>query len=142
MTELDQALETLREKPDDHQAQSGFYDRFLNGSFCVPIIEETVQNEDGSAEKKVEVPLIIENEGTDYLVFFNSSERLESWAEPEAPRVNLPGHVITEMSTSELHWAMNVGTDFFKAFAPDEISWLKDVVKRCKEETEAAEETS
>ena len=29
---------------------------------------------------------------------------------------------------------MNIGTDYNKQFAPDEIAWLKDVVERCKAE--------
>jgi hypothetical protein len=29
---------------------------------------------------------------------------------------------------------MNIGTEYNKQFAPDEIAWLKDVVARCKEE--------
>ena len=44
MTEIDQALEALRANPDDHKAQSGFYDLFLNMSFFVPTINETVEH--------------------------------------------------------------------------------------------------
>lgn len=141
MTELDKALEALKENPDDRKAQSGFYDLFLNSGFFVPIINETIKNEDGTTEENAEVPLILENDGTDFLVFFDEQQRLNDWAEEEAPCVKLPGHVITEMSTPELHWALNVGTDHFKTFVPDEIDWLKDVVTRCKAEM-AAEDTS
>jgi hypothetical protein len=134
MTELDQALEALRANPDDHKAQSGFYDLFLNSIFFVPTIEEMISTDDKSAKKKTEVPLIIVADGIDYLIFFDEQQRLNDWAEEEVPSQRLPGHVLAEMTTAELHWAMNIGTDYNKQFAPDEIAWLKDVVERCKAE--------
>ena len=132
MTELDQALEALRANPDDHKAQSGFYDLFLNTIFFVPTIEEMISTDDKSAKKKTEVPLIIVADEIDYLIFFDEQQRLNDWAEEEVPSQRLPGHVLAEMTTAELHWAMNIGTDYNKQFAPDEIAWLKDVVERCK----------
>lgn len=130
MTELDQALETLRADPEDQKAQSGFYDLFLNSSFFVPTVEEKIEGDETG--EPVELPMILEADGTDYLVFFDQQQRLYDWAETEAPHVRLPGHVLAEMSTEQLHWAMNIGTDFNKQFAPDEIAWLKEVVERCK----------
>jgi hypothetical protein len=134
MTELDQALEALRANPDDHKAQSGFYDLFLNSTFIVPITDEMIDKVDKSGKEKVELPLILVADNIDYLVFFDQQQRLFDWAEKEVPFLQLPGHVLAEMTTAELHWAMNIGTDYNKQFAPDEITWLKDVVKRCKAE--------
>jgi hypothetical protein len=134
MTELDQALEALRANPDDHRAQSGFYDLFLNSSFFVPTIDEMVSSGDKGAKEKAEVPLIMVDDGIDYLVFFDQQQRLDDWAGEEVPSLQLPGHVLAEMTTAELHWAMNIGTDYNKQFAPDEIAWLKEVVERCMAE--------
>ena len=134
MTELDQALEALRANPDDHRAQSGFYDLFLNSSFFVPTIDEMVSSGDKGAKEKAEVPLIMVDDGIDYLVFFDQQQRLDNWAGEEVPSLQLPGHVLAEMTTAELHWAMNIGTDYNKQFAPDEIAWLKEVVERCMTE--------
>jgi len=136
MTELDQALETLRVNPEDQKAQSGFYDLFLNSKLFVPTTMETIKQDDAEEGKETELPLIIESDGTDYLVFFDRQQRLHDWAEQEAACVELPGHVLAEMTTGELHWAMNVGTDHVKQFAPDEIAWLKDVVLQCKAEAD------
>ncbi len=134
MTDLDKAFEALRAEPDNQKVQSGFYDLFLNSLFFVPTAKETIQIDDEGTEQETEVPLIIENGETDYLVFFDQQQRLNDWAELEAPFVKLPGHLLTEMTTTGLHWAMNIGTDHFKPFAPDEIFWLKDVVTQCKAE--------
>ena len=136
MTELDQALEALRADPDDHKAQSGFYDLFLNSSFFIPTVDEMVDTVDKKGKEKIEVPLIIVDDGVDYLVFFDRQQRLDDWAEKETLSLQLPGHVLAEMTTAELHWAMNIGTDYNKQFAPDEIAWLKDVVERCKAQSD------
>ena len=136
MTELDQALESLRANPDDHKAQSAFYDLFLNSIFFVPTCDEMIDTDDKGTKEKVEVPLILEADGIDYLVFFDQEQRLNEWAEKAAPSFQLPGHVLAEMTTTELHWAMNIGTDYNKQFAPDEIAWLKAVVARCKAESD------
>jgi peptidyl-prolyl cis-trans isomerase C len=74
------------------------------------------------------------DDGIDYLVFFDQQQRLDDWAGEEVPSLQLPGHVLAEMTTAELHWAMNIGTDYNKQFAPDEIAWLKEVVERCMAE--------
>ena len=94
MTEIDQALEALRANPDDHKAQSGFYDLFLNMSFFVPTINETVDSDGEGGKEQIEVPLIVEADGIDYLVFFDQQERLNEWAEEEVPCLQLPGHVL------------------------------------------------
>ena len=139
MTDIDQALAALRAAPRDHKAQSGFYDLFLNTSFFVPTIHEEVVVDDEGSREKTELPLILEDEGTEYLVFFDQLERLTAWAEDGAPCIKLPGHVLAEMTPDGLHWAMNIGTDYNKQFFPDEIAWLKDAVRRCKEEGGAQE---
>ena len=132
MTELDQALEVLKANPDDQTAQSGFYGLFLNSIFFVPIGTETVKSEDESSEKKVDLPLIIESDGADFLVFFDQQQRLDAWAEKVVPCVQMPGHVIAEITSPNLCWAMNVGTEHDKQFAPEEIAWLKGVIARSK----------
>lgn len=126
MTKLDEALKISRQ---DRKAQPLFYDLFLNSLFFIPVIEEEGKDvEDGA------LPLLIESEGTSFLMIFDTIKRLTDWAEDDAKYVTLPGHAITEMSLPNLHWAMNYGSEFQKQFEPDEINWLKDVVQQAKED--------
>ncbi len=130
MTELDQALENLRRDMYDATSQSKFYDLFLNATFFVPTFV------DGSGEPAGEgevIPLVIEAEGNDYLMLFDTKERLVSWAQTDAPCVEVPGHVLAATTMPPLHWALNVGTEYTKSFLPDEIAWLREVVERCNE---------
>lgn len=133
MTDLDKALDVLRSNPDDFKAQSGFYDLVLNTGFFVPTVSESFINGEGK-EEEANVPLLVESEGKDYLVFFDQKERLLQWAQQDAASVEIPGYLLAEMTTDQLHWVMNIGTDYAKEFVPDEIAWLKDVVAKCKAE--------
>ena len=64
-------------------------------------------------------------------------EVITEWAEEGVHCIALPGHVVIEMATPELYLAMNVGTEHTKQFVPEEIAWLKQVVKQSKEAAEA-----
>ncbi len=135
MTELDQALEKFI-KDENEQAQ--YYDLMLNTSFYIPTIDEEAKaGKTEVSENDSIVPIILESDGKSYMMLFDSEERLTAWAKESVSFVVLPGHVIAEMSTPTLHWAVNIGTESSKEFVPDEIAWLKDVVKKCNEDESA-----
>lgn len=132
MTELDKALAIFQQDMEDPKNQSQFYDRFLNATFYIPTLDEHARAGETEPEEKGHVvPLIIEAEGNDYLMLFDSEERLRNWAQAEVSFVEVPGHVIAATSIPPLHWALNVGAERSKQFLPDEIAWLKEVVERC-----------
>ncbi len=137
MTELDKALQTLEQDRRNPENQSQYYDLFLNSNFFVPTFEDT---EDGAEvpppDQNQVMPLILESDGNDYMMLFDTEQRLRDWAEGEVSFVEVPGHVLAEMSASPLHWALNVGTEHSKQFLPEEIAWLRESVERCKAEAE------
>ena len=137
MTELDQALENLRKDIRDPKSQSKYFDIFLNSTFFVPTLDEKEMDcvDSVTAESEV-LPLVIESEGNDYLMLFDSKERLHSWAQAEVDSVEVPGYILAATTRSPLHWALNVGTEYSKQFLPDEIAWLRDAVERCNAEAE------
>ncbi len=133
LTELDQALAVLRLDGEDAKAQSKYYDLFLNTVFYVPTVSNEVHGlpmddlEEGSV-----MPLVIEAEGSDYLLLFDTRERLTAWAQAEVDFVEVPGHVVAANTMPPLQWALNVGTEYSKRFLTEEIAWLKDVVAQCE----------
>lgn len=135
MTEMDKALETLRQDMNDAKSQSKFYDLFLNSTFFVPTLNEqdAIGAAEGGAEGQV-LPLVIESEGNDYLMLFDSEERVQAWAQAKVDSVEVPGHVLAATTQPPLRWALNVGTPYSKQFLPDEIAWLREVVERCNAE--------
>ena len=132
MSQLDDALIELRKDMDDAKSQSKYYDLFLNATFFVPTMEGDMTPEQAAAAEQGQVaPMIMESDGIDYLMLFDSVERLNAWAKGEASYVEVPGHVLAATSAAPLHWALNVETEFAKPFIPAEIAWLKDVVEQC-----------
>jgi len=139
LTALDQALADLRLNMDDARGQSKFYDLFLNSSFLVPTLDQQELAADAAPLQEGQVlPLIIESEGNDYLMLFDTQERLQAWTHTEVKWVDVPGYVLAATTMPPLHWALNVGTEYSKQFLPDEIAWLREVVERCN--AAAAEE--
>jgi hypothetical protein len=132
MTELDQALAALRQDINDSKGQSHYYSLFLNSSFFVPTLDEQLL--DGEVDKQQEgqvLPLVIESDGNDYLMLFDTKERLLDWTNSEGQWVEVPGNVLAATTMPPLHWALNAGTEYSKQFLPDEIAWLREVVERC-----------
>lgn len=134
---LDQALANLRNNMSDATSQSKFYDLFLNTTFCVPTLDPKDLEEGVTLEEGQVLPLIIESEGNDYLMIFDTEERLKSWAGADVKWIGVPGHVIAATTMPPLHIAMNVGAEYSKQFLPDEIAWLREVVERCNQEAGA-----
>lgn len=133
---LDQALVALRQDMNNARSQSKFYDIFLNTVFCVPAFEQQEPDGDGAPKEGEVLPLIIEADGNDYLMIFDTEERLKAWAGEEVKWVGVPGHVLALTTMPPLHIAMNVGTEYSKQFFPDEIAWLREVVERCNQAAE------
>jgi len=141
MSLLDDALIELRQDMEDAKNQSKYYDLFLNSTFFVPSMEAELapdQAAEGATAGQV-APLILESDGNDYLMLFDSVERLNAWAKSEASYVEVPGHVLAATSADPLHWALNVDTEYAKPFIPAEIAWLKDVVDQCNAQAAAQE---
>ncbi|SNB45241.1 SseB family protein [Geobacter sp. DSM 9736] len=138
MTELDKALEVMRANPTDNAGQSAYYDLFLNAAFWVPTLsmEQAREVAPEAAAAGEALPLVVETDGKEYLMLFDTEERMLGWTKTEVPYVQVPGHVLAEMSEPPLHWALNVGTEYSKSFVPDEIAWLREVVKQCQAEAE------
>lgn len=133
MTGLDQALQTLRLDMDDATRQSKFYDLFLNTTFCVPTLDQQELDGESAVEEGQVLPLIIESEGNDYLMIFDTEERLKAWAADDVKWVGVPGYVLAATTMPPLHLALNVGTEYSKQLHPDEIAWLREAVERCNE---------
>lgn len=142
MNDLDQALLLLREDANDPKKQSGFYDLFLNRTFFVPILgDDAALSADLTPQEGQVLPLVMESNGNDYLMLFDTQERLQAWIKEETNYVEVPGHVLAATSMPPLHWALNVGTDYSKEFVPDEIAWLREAVERCEAASKEAPET-
>lgn len=126
MSEFDKALQDFLQDMDDRERQTRFFDLFLNTTFCVPTYEEK-QNGQGADEGKA-APLVLSAEGRDYLMLFDTEERLVDWAQQQASFVAVPGHVLASNTPENLHWMLNYNCEPSKEFSPEEIAWLQKAV--------------
>jgi hypothetical protein len=118
--------------------ESIFYNAFLTSTIYIPTINSPEQEQNRRAgENDTISPLVIESNNQHYLMLFDTKERLSSWAQREVGFAALPGHAIVEMMGTDLYWALNVGTEHVKTFAPDEIKWLKENAVKLQQETVA-----
>lgn len=140
LSDLDQALLKLRQDMNDPKSQSRFYDLFLNTTFCVPTLDSPDIIKDAQVEDGQVLPMIMESDGNDYLMLFDSEERLKGWSEKDVKWVGVPGYVLAATAAPPLHWALNVGTEYSKQFLPDEIAWLREVVEQCNAAAEKEEQ--
>ena len=129
MTQLDDAIKLCTE---DAKTQSQFYDLFLNSLFYVPVLGE----EDSPIQEDGALPLLVEANDKTYLMLFDTIGRLTDWADDKAKYLAVTGHGITEISSSKIYWVLNYGTDQQKFFDPEEIEWLKAVVRKTKESSQ------
>jgi len=141
MTPLDSAYASAQK---NEEQQSTFYNTFLNAELFIPTHDMSEEDQHKRAgEDETISPIFIESEGVQYLMLFDSKERLSAWAQKEVGFVALPGHAIVEMMSPEIHWALNVGTEYVKTFVPEEIQWLKQNLAESKgQETNVAAGTS
>lgn len=136
MNEFDEALQAFLQDMDDQQKQSRFFDLFLNTTLYMPTFEE----KDGEGgEQKRRAPLVLSAEERDYLMLFDTEERLKEWAQQEVSFVAVPGHVLATNTPAALHWMLNYGCEPSKQFTPAEIVWLQKAVAFSKAQASAPE---
>jgi len=123
MTPLDEALAKFLQ---DESCQDAYYEQILNTDFYIPLSTET--DEASLKDPESVTPLVVEADGKAYLMLFDTEERLSAWAQQPTDFVVLAGFKLAELSTPELHWAVNLGGGYAKQFVPDEISWLKTAI--------------
>ena len=130
MTPLDKAFIEAQENPG---READFYNLFLNSDLFIPTHDIPKDRKEIRLEKGETIsPIIIESQEVQFLMLFNTEERLSAWAKREIGFVRIPGHAVVEMADPSIHWALNVGTEYFKEFVPEEIEWLKSSLEQSK----------
>lgn len=129
MSPLDSAYVAAMQNADE---QSTFYNAFFNAELFIPTHTMPKSDQQRRADDESISPIFVESEGVQYLMLFDSKERLSAWAQREVGFVAMPGHAVVEMMNTDFHWALNAGTEYMKTFVPDEIQWLKEIIANSK----------
>lgn len=133
MTELDKALSAAQQ---DQTKANAFYSLFLNSDVLIPTWDAGSPENGARRSREGESfsPIVVENKGVPYLPIFDKIERLQAWAQgQEITYVQMPAHALIRSSLQpKLHLALNIGTEHFKDFEPDELVWLRQAFEEQK----------
>jgi len=122
MSQLDEALKAYLQ---DEAQQEDYYRLLLASDFYIPLQDEA--SEVPLEQRTAVRPLILQAEGKHYMALFDSEERLRDWAGQPVPFVILAGFRAAAVTTSQLCWAVNLGSGFAKELLPEEIDHLKSL---------------
>jgi len=131
ITTLDKALDAARQ---DVEKQSAFYDAFLNSELFIPTLDDSSPDitPRRSAEGEAFMPYVVEQNGKAYLPVFDSVERLSKWIQRQVDYLSMPAHALIRSIQGDTYFALNIGTDFWKEFSPEEIQWLRSTVEQAQ----------
>jgi hypothetical protein len=129
MTPLDQIFAEAKE---NEGKRNQFYSLLITSDLYIPTHDAPSDNGTDLSSGKVQFnPIIINDNGSEYLMIFDTREKLYAWAGKPVGHVCLPGYTLAEISIN-IHWTLNPGTEYTKVLVPGEIAWLKQTISDFK----------
>lgn len=133
---LDQAyIGVLASEEPDEELELDYYDLFLNSVLYVPTHKMNEEERASVSEDDIAiVPVIVEDEGRQYIMLFDSKERLKEWADGEAfEAVEMRGcDAINIFGAENYHMMLNVMSEHQKEFSLEEIQFLLSNIREEK----------
>ncbi len=131
MTELDQLLSEAFATQGKQEAVNKVYLSLLRSPLFIPVEKASlVVTPDPEEPFK---PLFANVGDKIFMLAFDTLERLTAWAGEHYDQleyVEISGRDIVAGMGTTVFLGLNLGTEFYKEFAPDEIKHLKKVVAR------------
>jgi len=131
MTQLDTAIQTAFQNPENQALINKAYLFFLQTLLFIPVKKEKPAFIDEPFS-----PLFTKIENNYYLLAFDTLNRLKDWAKDvldQIDYVELSGNEIISGINHNVHLCLNVGTDFYKEFSPNEVLHLKKMVAKIQQ---------
>lgn len=128
MTELDQLISTAFASQGKQDDVNKVYLALLRTPLFVP-----VKKEESTDPEEPFAPIFAMVEGKYFMSVFDTQDRLMTWLGEYADKVNfveLSGRDVIAGISDNVYLCLNVGCEFYKEFAPDEVKRLKMIVSR------------
>jgi hypothetical protein len=128
MTELDQKISGAYLSEGKQEDVNQVYLTLLRTMLYVPVQKEKAVMDDEPFR-----PLFANIDGNYFLIAFDTADRLMAWAQNEINKlsyVELSGRDMIAGIKENVYLALNVGTDFYKEFAPDELKRIKMIISK------------
>lgn len=128
MSELDNLIAVAYASEGKQEDVNKVYLTLLRTQLVIPVKKEPSLNEEEPFS-----PLFAKLDDKFFLIAFDSLERLSAWAGEEFDNigyVDLLGRDFIAGMSDQAYFCLNLGTDYYKEFSPDEVKRLKMVVSR------------
>lgn len=128
MTELDSLIAVAYASEGKQEDVNKVYLALLRTLLVIPVKKEVSLNEEEPFS-----PLFAKVDDKFFLIAFDSLERLRVWAGDQMDNiayVELIGREFIAGMSEQVYFCLNLGTDYYKEFSPDEVKRLKMVVSR------------
>ncbi len=128
MSELDSLIAVAYASEGKQEDVNKVYVTLLRSQLVIPVKKELSLNEEEPFS-----PLFAKLDDKFFLIAFDSLERLSAWAGSEFDNigyVDLLGRDFIAGMSDQVYFCLNLGTDYYKEFSPDEVKRLKMVVAR------------
>jgi hypothetical protein len=129
MTELDELIQTAYANPGRQEDVNKVYLALIRSLLFVPVEKNSVL----VSEDEPFRPLFANVNGNYFMLVFDSSERLADWAGEHAAEmqyVEISGRDVIAGVGDQVFIGLNLGSEFYKEFSPDEVKRIKTIVAR------------
>ena len=128
MTKLDKLIATAYASNGKQADVNKVYLGLLQTLLLLPVQKEYI-----SAPEEPFAPLFAKIEGQHYMLIFDTLERLQAWAGEQIDQINyveISGHDLIAGIHDSVFLCLNLGSEFYKEFPPEEVKRLKTIVAR------------
>jgi hypothetical protein len=135
MTELDQVIATAYASEGKKEDVNKVYLTLLRTSLLVPVkkTDPAINHVD---EQESFSPLFAKVEDNYFMLAFDTMERLSAWGGDQMDQfdyVEITGKEVIAGISENVFLCLNLGTESYKEFSPDEVKQLKMVVSRIEQ---------
>jgi hypothetical protein len=128
MTELDQAISNAYKSQGRPEDVNQVYLLLLKSPMFLPVKKETKGKDDEPFH-----PLYAVIDGKYFMLAFDTLERLKNWARDQMDYIDyveITGRDLIAGINENVFFVLNVETEFYKEFSPDEVVHLKKIVSK------------
>ncbi|MBC7156639.1 MAG: SseB family protein, partial [Rhodobacteraceae bacterium] len=127
-TPLDAAHAAMAAAPDDDAARLRWWGEVAASMLYVLLDDDGDGDGDGDGEGDGDAaaPRVLTVEGVDYVLAFDTEERLAAFAEAPVARAEMPGRVVAEWLAGQPRagLALNLGAPSGQLLPPEALAWL------------------
>jgi len=132
MTELDRMIATAFASEGKQEDVNKVYLTLLRTPLYVPV-KKTDPSTNHIDEQEPFSPLFAKIENNYFLLAFDTLERLTYWAGDQFDQIDyveISGKEMISGINEGVYFCLNMGTEHYKEFSPDEVKRLKTIVSK------------